>query len=122
MDREDVRLVVVEDHEDTRIALQQQLELDGYHVRGAGDGYEAIAVIEEHQPVCVLLDLAVPRLNGVELARHVRRRYGSGTVVIVVTGSASQEDLEAVESAGADFVLRKPLDLAALSRLLPPIA
>jgi CheY-like chemotaxis protein len=120
--REDVRLVVVEDHEDTRIALQQLLERDGYHVRSACDGHEAIAVIEEHKPVCVLLDLCMPRLDGVELARHVRQRYGTGTVLIVLTGSTCQEDLEAVESAGADFVLHKPLEPAALSRLLPPIA
>jgi len=122
MDREDVRVVVVEDNEDMRVTLQHLLERDGYHVRTARDGREAIAVIEEHKPICVLLDLAMPRLNGVELARHVRWRYGNATVLIVVTGSECQDELEAVESEGADFVLRKPVDLDALSRLLPRIA
>jgi len=119
--RDDVRVVVVEDHDDTRTALQLLLENDGYHVRTARDGYEAIAVIEEYQPLCVLLDLDMPHLSGVELADHVRRRYGTGTVLIVLTGSSRLEQLAAAESAGVDYVLHKPLDVAMLSRMLPRI-
>jgi len=121
MTKEDVRVVVVDDHADTRDAVQLLLELDGYNVRTAGDAAEAIAVVDEHQPLCVILDLGLPDVGGVELAGRLRTLHGTGTVIVVLTGSTRPEELEAAELAGADHVLHKPLDVASLRRLLPRV-
>jgi DNA-binding response OmpR family regulator len=118
---DDVRAVIVEDHADTRDMVMRLLELDGYNVRGASDACEALAVIAAHQPVCVILDLNLPDGCGIELARQLRAIYGTGTVIIVLTGSSRPEDQDAVELAGADYVLHKPLNAALLRRMLPRI-
>lgn len=122
MAREDVRVVVVDDHADTCAAVKKLLELDGYNVRTAGTAREALAVIAEHRPVCVILDLGLPDAAGVDLARRLRSRDGTGTVIIVLTGSSRPDDQAAAEAAGADYVLHKPLDVAMLGKMLPPIA
>lgn len=121
MPKDDVRVVVVDDHVDTRDTVKQLLDLDGYNVRVARDAREALVVIAEHKPLCVLLDLGLPDLPGAELAQRLRALHGSGTVIIVLTGSTRPEDQAAAEAAGADFVLHKPLDVAVLRKMLPPI-
>jgi DNA-binding response OmpR family regulator len=119
---EDVRVVVVDDEADFRDTIKTLLELDGYNVRTAADAEEALRVIDAHQPVCVILDLGLPGIDGIELTAQLRSRHDAGTVVIVVTGSTEPEDHAAVEIAGADFILTKPLDVASLTRMLPRIA
>jgi DNA-binding response OmpR family regulator len=121
MATEDVRVVVVDDHADTCEAVRKLLELDGYNVRTASNGREAMAVIAEHRPICVILDLGLPDAAGVDLARRLRTLHGTGTVIIVLTGSTRPEDQAAAESAGADYVLHKPLDVAQLRKMLPRI-
>jgi CheY-like chemotaxis protein len=121
MPKDDVRVVVVDDHIDTRDTVKQLLELDGYNVRVAGDAHEALVVVAEHHPLCVILDLGLPDIPGAELAQRLRALHGSGTVIIVLTGSTRAEDQEAAEAAGADFVLTKPLDVAVLRKMLPRI-
>jgi len=118
---EDVRVVVVDDHADARDAIKRLLELDGYNVRTACDAEEATTVIDEHQPLCVILDLGLPGMGGAELAARLRTLHGTGTVIVVLTGSTRPEELAAAESAGVDHVLHKPLDIALLRRLLPRI-
>jgi CheY-like chemotaxis protein len=119
--KDDVRVVVVDDHADTRDVVKHLLELDGYHVRTASNAAEAIAVIAAYQPLCVLLDLGLPDVTGVELAQRLRGLHGTGIVIIVLTGSSRQEEIAAAEAAGADYVLRKPLDIALLRKMLPRI-
>jgi CheY-like chemotaxis protein len=120
-DDDEVRVVVVDDVVDAAETLACVLELDGYKVRTAHDGYRALAVIEEHKPHCVLLDIDMPGIDGSELAQRLRDRYGEDMVLIAVTGWGD-EDLRISEAfARIDHYLRKPVDPVLLRRLLPPL-
>jgi CheY-like chemotaxis protein len=82
-------VVIVDDHTDSRDGVKQLLELDGYNVRAS------------------------------ELARQLPARYGAETVLVVLTGSTKPEEIAPAEMTGADYILRKPLDIALLGRMLP---
>ncbi len=116
-----VDVLVVDDDPDVREVLGLLLEADGYRVRRAADAKAALAAIAEQTPMCVLLDLEMPGMHGVELARELRAREGSDLVLISVTGWLDAEQHEAAERAGVDFVLTKPLDPAKLRLMLPPL-
>lgn len=118
---EEVEVLVVDDDADTRETLAMLLGEFGYRVRTAGDGPAALAAMDERAPMCVLLDLGLPGMNGIELARTIRERHGDNLVLISLTGWANTERQEEAESAGVDFVLPKPLDVERFSRLLPPL-
>jgi two-component system CheB/CheR fusion protein len=122
MPREDVRVVVVDDDPDTCESLKVLLEMDGYNVRTALSAEQAIALVAEHEPLCVLLDLGLPGLDGLEFARRMRAAYGGDMVLVAVTGRTREEDRMAADAAGIDFVMHKPLKASDLQKLLPPIS
>ena len=68
-----VRLIVVDDVEDAAATLALLLELDGYQVRTANDGAQALAMIDGFEPHCILFDIDMPGIDGLELSRRVRR-------------------------------------------------
>jgi len=118
---EDVPVVIVEDDPDAREALKALVELDGYRVHTAASAEQAKAIIAEHAPLCVILDLGLPGASGIDLAQSLRATLGSSLVVIAVTGSASAEDQVAAEAAGVDYLLHKPLDIDRFRRILQPL-
>jgi CheY-like chemotaxis protein len=119
--RDEVHVVVVDDDADSRDVVQALLELDGYAVTTAPDAEAALRAVAEHKPLCVILDLHMPRVDGVELARRLRQAHGANLVLIVLTASASATDHRDAEIAGVDYVMQKPLDVALLRRMLPRI-
>ena len=121
MANEEVRVVGVDYEPDVRDMMKELLELDGYQVRTASDADAAMTAIAEFDPVCVILDLKLPTVSGIELAHRVRSLYGTGIVLIVLTGSSRPVDHHAAEAAGVDYVLEKPLDVELLRRMLPPV-
>jgi len=118
---EDVPVVIVEDDPDAREALKALVELDGYRVHTAASAEQAKAIIAEHAPLCVILDLGLPGASGIDLAQSLRATLGSALVVIAVTGSASAEEQIAAEAAGVDYLLHKPLDIDRFRRILQPL-
>lgn len=118
---DEVDVLVVDDDPDVREVLSLLLEIDGYQVRQAPNAAVALEAIEEHMPMCVLLDLEMPGMDGVELARRLREREGAGIVLISVTGWLDAKRHEAAERAGVDYVLTKPVDPAKLRLMLPPL-
>jgi DNA-binding response OmpR family regulator len=120
-DQEEVRVVLVEDDPDVSEAVSALLQDDGYRVRTVSTAEEAMSVIAQDQPICVILDLGLPTIGGVELARRIRAAQGTGIVLIVLTGSVLASDQSAAEAAGVDYVLHKPLDVDLLRRMLPPL-
>lgn len=118
---DEVEVLVVDDDPDTRETLAMLLGEFGYRVRAVGDGPSALAAVDAQPPMCVLLDLGLPGMNGIELARAIRERHGTSMVLISLTGWANTERQEEAESAGVDFVLPKPLDLDRFRQLLPPL-
>lgn len=121
MEKEEVRVVIVEDDDDIRELLTTLIELDGYLVRSVPDGEQALAAVREFRPACVLVDLTLPGIDGVEVTRQLRDQIGTELVIIAVTGSPSATEHDRLERAGVDFVLGKPLAESDLRRFLPPL-
>lgn len=121
MQQEDVRVVIVEDDDDVRMALTLLLEADGYRVEGVADGSLALDVAKRFQPHCVLVDLNLPGLDGAGVTRQLREQVGSWLVIIAVTAISLPSERDRLEQAGVDFILTKPVDSNDLRRFLPPL-
>jgi CheY-like chemotaxis protein len=121
MSDDDVRVVVVDDVADAAEALAATLTLSGYKVWIATDGAAALALIEAKQPHCVLLDIGMPGMDGNELTRTLRSRYGDDIVLIAVTGREHDDERVSDTFARVDHYLQKPVDADVLRKLLPPV-
>jgi two-component system, OmpR family, response regulator MprA len=121
----DPRVLVVED--DTAIAdvLRRTLRQEGHEVRAAYDGVEALQAAEEFAPDLVVLDLGLPRLDGVEVLKRIRD--SSDVPILVLTARTELDDRVGGLDAGADDYLPKPFErqellarMRALLRRRPP--
>lgn len=121
MNEDDVRVVVVDDVIDAAEALAETLALNGYKVWIATDGSAALALVETHRPHCVLLDIGMPGMDGNELTRTLRSRYGDDIVLIAVTGREHDDERVSDTFARVDHYLQKPVDPDVLRKLLPPV-
>jgi CheY-like chemotaxis protein len=93
--------------------------MSGHEVHIARDGLEAVEVAATVQPQVTLLDIGLPRLNGYEAARRIRERQGhQGLTLVALTGWGQDEDRRRSKDAGFDAHMIKPVDFAALTRLL----
>ncbi|HEY4080203.1 MAG TPA: response regulator [Burkholderiaceae bacterium] len=119
---DEVRVVVVDDVSDVAEMLACTLEFDGYSVKTAADGAQALAVIEAYRPHCVLLDIDMPGMNGCELSDRLRQRYGDDLVLIAITGWGDPGDRVSDTFSRFDHYIRKPFDPALLRKILPPIS
>jgi CheY-like chemotaxis protein len=119
-EKEDIRIVLVDDDRDACESLSEVLQFDGYSVRFAMTAQEAMTAVEEYQPICALVDLGLPDLDGCELSRRLRERYGPDLVLIAVTGRAGAKEHDKAMACGIDHVLSKPLSLERLRSFFPP--
>jgi DNA-binding response OmpR family regulator len=77
----------------------------------AGDGEEALAVVEHHHPALVFLDVMMPKRNGFEVCRTIKQDLGmNGTYVVMLTAKGQAYDRQQGEEAGADLYMTKPFD------------
>jgi CheY-like chemotaxis protein len=118
---EEVRVVVVDDVADAAESLATLLSLDGYTVRTANDGAQAWALIEAFDPVCVLFDVKMPRIDGAELSRRLRGRYGNDIVLVAITGAPEDDEQVKQTFARVDYYLHKPVNTRKLREALPPV-
>lgn len=116
MDGNGKRVLVVDDHEPTRLLMRLALERAGYDVGTSGDGLEALhEVLTRHVDV-VITDFAMPTLNGLQLLGRIHG-VAPGTPVILVSGSPP--DVRPSDDGAAFFAsLRKPFDVAVLLELV----
>jgi len=111
--------LVVEDFEDSRFMMRQLLELAGYRVVEATDGEEAIKLAVAEQPELILMDLSLPKLDGLAATRMIRQQDGLGQVPIVaVSAHDSPGSRSEALAAGCDEYVTKPIDFDQLSTLL----
>jgi signal transduction histidine kinase len=104
------RILVADDNTDAVEALALQLRLAGHEVRSANDGVEALEVAESFAPQVVLLDLGMPRMDGYETARQIRRKWwGKSATLVALTGWGGQQDRQKTSDAGFDAHLVKPV-------------
>lgn len=110
-------VLAVDDSDDTRVWLKYQLELYGYTVIDATDGDEALALFSRHHPDLVVMDLQMPRLDGLGAAERMCRRCETTKVpIIAITAFDTVGLKEASLMAGCDEYLVKPLDAETLLR------
>jgi len=118
-----VRVLVVEDNVDAAETLSDLLTLWGYEVEVVHDGQAAIETAPRFRPHAVLLDIGLPRMNGYDVARWLRRDAGlAGVLLVAITGYGQESDRERGREAGFDHHLVKPVDLEVLRRLLAELA
>ena len=114
-----LRVLVVDDNEDSAAGLGILLEMTGNEVRTAHDGIEALGAAERFRPHVVLLDIGLPKMDGYDVARTIRRQpWGERTVLIAVTGWGEASDRLRSGEAGFDHHLVKPVDIGGLMQLL----
>jgi adenylate cyclase len=109
------RILIVDDNEANRDILEARLKVHGYELLQAADGEEALAAVRRDHPDLILLDVMMPKLDGVEVCRRIK---GDATLpftpIILVTSKSDTRDVIAGLDAGADEYLTKPVDQAAL--------
>ena len=118
-----IRTAIVDDAADIRMLVRMQLDLDArFDVVGeAGDGLEGLEVIERERPDLVLLDLAMPNMDGLEVLEELHRRDWRRPVV-VFSGFSSQAMVDKALALGAVSYVKKGLDLAEIPNLLAQAA
>ncbi|MEM9682439.1 MAG: response regulator [Pseudomonadota bacterium] len=111
--RDTPQILIVEDDEAMREFLCQAISRSGYYVEAVPDGAEALRRVEESHFDLLLTDIRMPGLDGLELARQVRRRYPDVSVLLVT--AYLQDALGATDLGGAGIgVLSKPFNLTEL--------
>lgn len=108
-----VRILVVDDDRAVRESLRRSLSFNGYSVDLAQDGVEALEAISSDRPDAVVLDVMMPRLDGLEVCRHLRST-GDDLPILVLTARDSVSERVAGLDAGADDYLPKPFALEEL--------
>jgi class 3 adenylate cyclase len=110
------RILIVDDNPTNVKVLQTRLAADGYEVVTASDGEEGLAIARRDLPDLILLDIMMPKLDGIEVCRRLRADAEFPfTPIIMVTAMADSKDVVAGLEAGGDEYLTKPVDHAALA-------
>jgi DNA-binding response OmpR family regulator len=109
------RILVVDDNEMNRDILVTRLDTQGYELLQAADGEEALAAATQHLPDLILLDVMMPKIDGMEVCRRLKGDPQLPFMpIILVTAKAASADVVAGLEAGADEYLTKPIDQMAL--------
>jgi len=112
-------ILVAEDSADSREMLQILLEMKGYDVISAGDGHLAVEVAVHQIPDLILIDLELPGIDGVSVAKALRLRPELKSVpIIIISGHDPSRYREAALNAGCDEYLLKPIDFKRLDEIL----
>ena len=114
-----LRALIADDSLSVRRALEQLLTDAGFEVFAARDGLEALALIKESNPDILLLDLEMPRMNGLEVAAFVRKDSEMSEVpIIMITSRTSEKHVQMAKAAGVNDILSKPYAEDALLDLI----
>ncbi|MBK6047031.1 response regulator transcription factor [Streptomyces sp. MBT55] len=104
------RILIVDDEPAVREALRRSLDFEGYGTQVAVDGYDALAMTEAYAPDLIVLDIQMPRMDGLTAARRIRAT-GSTTPILMLTARDTVGDRVTGLDAGADDYLVKPFEL-----------
>ena len=109
------RILVVDDHEDNIEVLRLRLESWGYRTDSVKDGASALRVVEQSPPDLILLDVMMPEVSGIEVARRVKANKSLPFIPIIMQTAldSTEAKVEGLE-AGADDYITKPIDFAEL--------
>jgi signal transduction histidine kinase/CheY-like chemotaxis protein len=117
------RILVVDDNKDAARSLAMLLKLQGHEIQMAGDGEEAVQRAVEFNAEVILLDIGLPKLNGYDACRAIRKLRGDNQpVVFALTGWGQEEDRRRSKEAGFDSHIVKPVDYQALVAMLESLS
>ena len=103
------RIVIADDEPNIVVALEYLLAREGFDVRVARDGDEALRLVETFRPELALLDVTMPRRSGVDVCRKLRAApEHSGLKIVMLTAKGRQTEVELGLDAGADLYVTKP--------------
>ena len=109
------RILIVDDNEANRDIVKTRLAVNGYEFLEAADGEQALDAARRFAPDLILLDVMMPKIDGIEVCRRLRAEAGAPFVpIILVTARTDSRDVVAGLEAGADEYLTKPVDQIAL--------
>jgi PAS domain S-box-containing protein len=113
------RILVVDDNPDAASSLAMLLSMTGSETETAHDGLEAVGAAERFRPDVVLLDIGLPKLSGLDACRRIREQpWGKNMIVVALTGWGQEDDRRKSTAAGFNHHMVKPVDYAALVKLL----
>ena len=114
-----LRLMVIDDDEDVRRTLCENLEFDGFSVVAAANGEEGLALMSENRPALVIMDMIMPRRDGLQTIPLVCEKFPDVKIIAISGGgwAQNQDILSMARDLGAHAALAKPLDLALLGKM-----
>ena len=113
------RILVVDDNADTASSLAMLLRVTGNETQTANDGLAAVDAAETFHPDLILLDIGLPKLNGLDVCRRIRQQpWGQHIVMVALTGWGQEDDRRKSQEAGFDHHMVKPLEYNELMKLL----
>lgn len=114
-----LRILVVDDNQDIAESLALLLEIDGYLVQTANNGFTALEIARAERPDVILLDIGLPGMDGYSVAQALRQDHGlERTLLIALTGYGQSDDRKKSHAAGFDAHLVKPVNIETLRKLL----
>src|SRR6056297_579065 len=112
-------ILVVDDDESNRMVVRVLLERRGYQVLEASSGSEALELFDEHSFKLILMDLAMPGMDGLETTRCIRHHdKGAHVAVVALTADTTLSDQAKCHDAGMNAVLSKPFDPQQFDRVM----
>ena len=118
-ERKDLRVLVVEDVEDTRLFMRLELEQEGFIVFEAPDGKAAVETAIREEPDVILMDLTLPLMDGFDAARAIRKEARLNKVpIIAVTAHQDSDFRSGAKASGFDAYVTKPIDIRWLIDLI----
>src|ERR1700722_6411810 len=116
------RILVADDNLDAAESLAMLLTMMGHEVRAAHDGAQAVEQAEQFRPDLILMDVGMPKVDGLQAATQIRSMdWGASPTIVALTGWGQEADRKRSKEAGCDVHLVKPLDFERLSLLLTEI-
>ncbi len=116
---ESTRILIADDNRDAAETLAELLRLFGYRVEAAFNGWQALHIADVMHPNVLVLDIGMPKMDGLELAYHLRRKpWARDALLVAHTGWGTEGDVRRSLAAGFDHHLIKPLDVKALIGLI----
>lgn len=112
------KILLVDDEANVRKALSTSLQKAGYDTKEAASGAEALERLDEYQPEVMLLDLRMPKLDGMETLRRLKQRRGHMPNVVMMTAYGSANDVMEAMRLGAFDYVQKPFDLAQVKQVV----
>mgnify|MGYP001817732627 CR=1 FL=1 len=110
-----LRILVVDDEKPISTLLAQTFEQEGYEVANAFDGIECMNKMATFRPDVVIMDIMMPKLDGVDTTRLIRRNKSySDTIVVALSARSDDETRQRMKDAGANLFMRKPFVIAKL--------